>query len=71
MCGRGAWSGFDHDGALQDGRVVVSRNAEEMAACLEPGREGCGEGNESSLGVAGLNVLGGLGDVFGDDEFGE
>ncbi len=55
---------------MLDGGIVFGGDADEVAVGLEAWGEGRGEGDESNLGVAGVGVLGGLRDVFGDDELG-
>ncbi len=57
------------DRTLDDGRIVVGGDADEMAVVAEARGEGGGEGDEADLGVGGVSVLRGLRDVFGDDEF--
>jgi hypothetical protein len=61
--------GFDDDAALDDG-WVEERKADEGSHFAELWGAGDGEGNEAGLGVAAGGELRGLGDVFGDDEFG-
>ncbi len=58
----------DDDGALLDGRVKVARDDEVGAAGGQAGRERGGERDEAGVGVAGVDELRGLGDVFGGDE---
>ncbi len=62
--------GFEDDGALADGRVGLGGYAGEGTDFAIVGGAGDGERDEGGLGVAGLGELGGLGDVFSDDEFG-
>ena len=62
--------GFEDYGALADLGVSPGGDADEGSEVAEVGGAGDGEREEASLGVAGFGELGGLGDVFADDEFG-
>ena len=65
----GVFRGFEDYSALEDGRIGGHGDADEGADVAEVRGAGDGEGDESELGVAGFGELGGLGDVFADDEF--
>ena len=66
MRGRCAGAAANDDCALHDGRVIVSRHADEMAVGLEARGECGGERKEADLGVAGVGELRSLRDVLGD-----
>src|SRR5271165_511700 len=60
--------GFNEDGALLDGRVKIVGDDEVFAAGGESRREGRGKRDEAGVGVAGVDELRGLGNVFGGDQ---
>ena len=69
LFGGGALRALRHDNrALLDGRIEVARNDEIMAVGSEARGEGGGERDEAGVGVAGVDELRGLGDVFGSDD---
>jgi len=70
VSGSGARAPADDDGSLEDRRIVLRRDADEAAIRAEARGKSRGEGDESDLGVARVDVLRRLSDVFGDDEFG-
>ena len=59
----------DDDRALQERRVVVSGDADEVAVVSKARRKRGGERDKSDLGIRGVSVLRGLGDILGDHEF--
>jgi len=67
-CGSGVGAATNDDGSLLNGRVVVRRNADEMAVGAKTRGERGREREEADLGIAGVSVLRSLGDVFCDDE---
>ncbi len=58
----------DDDRALLDGRIEIAWDDEVRAVGAEARRERGGERDEAGVGVAGVDKLRGLGDVFGGDE---
>jgi len=66
--GVGVRAAADDDRALQDGRIVFDGNTQEVAVGAEAWRERGGERDEPDLGVAGVSILRGLGNVFCDAE---
>jgi hypothetical protein len=58
------------DGDLIERGVMIAGNFNPLAAIFEIGSEDEREGDEAGVGVAGLDELGGLRDVFADDDLG-
>ena len=69
MCAAARWRCVaDDDCALLDGRIEIARDDEVGAGGGQARGERGGERDEAGVGVAGVDKLRGLGDVFGGGE---